>query len=249
MLKGSNSSIALITGAVIDGVTHIGFAQTVGGTSDATINWDAANILGQRNGTSAQGYRIYNTFTDASNYERGVFGWTGSNQLQIGSQAAGTGTGRVLQISGNGINFFVGSNFSTQVWNITGSGHFTAQTDNSFDVGAFGATRPRNLYVGSAIFTTAPVSEATATRTVGATDNNIISTGSATLTLTLPAVATSTGRTIRVKTTVAFTVVSATSNVVPLAGGSAGTAILAATAGKWADLTCDGSSWVIMASN
>jgi hypothetical protein len=36
---------------------------------------------------------------------------------------------------------------------------------------------------------------------------------------------------------------------VPLAGGAAGTAILAATAGKWADISSDGTNWVIMASN
>ena len=82
-----------------------------------------------------------------------------------------------------------------------------------------------------------------------AKDSTIIFNGAASLTLTLPAPATYPGRRIRVKTIAAFTVVSASSNVVPLTGGAAGTAILAATAGKWADLDSDGTNWVITAGN
>lgn len=68
-------------------------------------------------------------------------------------------------------------------------------------------------------------------------------------TLTLPSAASYAGRTLNVKTITANTVISASSDVVPLVGGAAGTAILAATAGKWATLTSDGTSWVIMAAN
>jgi len=39
---------------------------------------------------------------------------------------------------------------------------------------------------------------------------------------------------------------STSSNVVPLGGGAAGTAILSANAGRWCTLVSDGSSWVIM---
>ena len=99
-------------------------------------------------------------------------------------------------------------------------------------------------------------SPAPATKTVnytadsaGAKDASIIFNGSGSLTLTLPTASANTGRVIRVKTIAAFTVISASSNVVPLAGGAASTAILAATAGKWADLQSDGTNWIIMASN
>ena len=44
----------------------------------------------------------------------------------------------------------------------------------------------------------------------------------------------------------AFTVVSASANVVPRAGGTATTAILPATDGAWADLYCDGSFWYLI---
>lgn len=60
---------------------------------------DAAGTLAQRNGTSAQTFRLYNTFTDASNYERLSIDWA-ANVIAIRPQAAGTGTVRVLHISG-----------------------------------------------------------------------------------------------------------------------------------------------------
>jgi hypothetical protein len=92
------------------------------------------------------------------------------------------------------------------------------------------------------------VTNANATYTVLATDHTIIQTTAAS-TYTLPAPASFTGRQLHIVTQFAGTVVSASANVFPLAGGSAGTAILAATAGKWATLVSNGTNWVIIASN
>lgn len=86
-----------------------------------------------------------------------------------------------------------------------------------------------------------------ATYTVAATDNYIIANRAGTITLTLGTA--TNGRRLVVRTITANTVVSASSNVVPLAGGAAGTAILAATAGKWAELVGDGTNWQIQAAN
>jgi hypothetical protein len=66
---------------------------------DLTFYRDAADILAQRRTTNAQTFRLYNTFTDASNYERLGINW-GSNIVSIKPEAAGTGTVRVLHISG-----------------------------------------------------------------------------------------------------------------------------------------------------
>lgn len=84
-----------------------------------------------------------------------------------------------------------------------------------------------------------------------ATANFLICNRAGTITVTLPdATATNNiGRIITVKTVTANTVVSASSNVVPVDGTAAGTAILAATAGKWATLVSDGTNWVIMQAN
>ena len=60
---------------------------------------DANNTLAQRNGVNAQTFRVYNTFTDASNYERGFMRWN-SNVLEIGAEAGGTGQSRELKIVG-----------------------------------------------------------------------------------------------------------------------------------------------------
>ena len=70
-------------------------------------------------------------------------------------------------------------------------------------------------------------------------------TGSA-CTVTLPAASSFTGRELKFVNYQAQTLISASSNVVPLGGGSAGTAILAASVGDWATLVSDGTNWIIM---
>ena len=69
-----------------------------------------------------------------------------------------------------------------------------------------------------------------------------------TCTVTLPAASAWSGRAVTFKNLQLQTLVSASSNVVPLAGGAAGTAILPLIVGSWATLVSDGTNWVIMAS-
>lgn len=71
------------------------FADPSGGGGDALFVRGAANTIAQRNGTNAQNFWISNTFTDTSNYERLVVGWS-SNLAVINTAAAGTGTQRTL---------------------------------------------------------------------------------------------------------------------------------------------------------
>ena len=76
-------------------------------SADTKLFRDAANTLAQRNGTAAQAFRVYNTYTDASNYERGVFDWTTTaNTLTIGTQNAGTGIGRSLKLAPGAFTIF-----------------------------------------------------------------------------------------------------------------------------------------------
>lgn len=83
--------------------------------------------------------------------------------------------------------------------------------------------------------------------TVGANEAWIINNKSdATLTVTLPAAASYSGREICFKNLKAYTVVSASSNVEPIDSTIAGTAILPATVGAWAKLVSDGTNWIIM---
>lgn len=85
--------------------------------------------------------------------------------------------------------------------------------------------------------------------TLADTENDIIVTKGSSCTATLPTASLWPGRELWIKTTVAFTTVSASSNVVPRAGGAAGTAILAGVTGTWARLKSDATNWVIMAGN
>jgi len=144
--------------------------------------------------------------------------------------------------------------FYSQVPAAAGRWNFVAQgTANNAYAGAsrFGAlTAPVNTVdITGSLGRGAPVTK-TADFTLAATENWIINNkAGATLTVTLPAASSWTGREFTIKTIQAQTVVSASSNIIPLAGGAAGTAILAATAGKWATLVSNGTNWEIMAAN
>jgi len=66
-----------------------------------------------------------------------------------------------------------------------------------------------------------------------------------TCTATLPAAASWSGRVLRFQNYQAQTLVSASSNVVPLAGGAAATSILLASTGDSATLVSDGTNWLM----
>jgi hypothetical protein len=92
---------------------------------------------------------------------------------------------------------------------------------------------------------TAPVTK-TANFTVAANETWLINNKSgSSCTVTLPTASTNTGRTLHFQNYQAQTLVSASSNVVPLAGGSATTAILEAVAGANATLVSDGTNWIM----
>lgn len=94
---------------------------------------------------------------------------------------------------------------------------------------------------------TAPVTK-TGNFSVSDTENYIVCNGAGSITVTLPAAASYVGRVIVIKTIAAQTVISNASNVLPIGSATAGTAILAASAGAWAMLVSNGTNWVIMAS-
>jgi hypothetical protein len=102
------------------------------------------------------------------------------------------------------------------------------------------------VYTWGAVQTTpAPVTY-TANFSVAATDVWIINNKSgSSCTVTLPTASTNTGRVLRFQNYQAQTLVSASSNVVPLVGGAASTAILNAVAGDTATLVSDGTNWVM----
>jgi hypothetical protein len=91
----------------------------------------------------------------------------------------------------------------------------------------------------------APVTK-TADFTVAATDVWLINNKSgSTCTATLPTAASWTGRILYFQNYQVQALVSASSNVVPVAGGAAGTSILLASSGDSATLVSDGSNWLM----
>ena len=93
---------------------------------------------------------------------------------------------------------------------------------------------------------TAPVTK-TANFTLADAESWVINNKSgSTCVVTLPAPSSYNGRQVTFKNMQAQLLVSASSNVVPLDGTSAGTAILLDVIGNWATMVSDGTNWIIM---
>lgn len=107
-------------------------------TADTFLYRDGANTLAQRNGVNAQAFRLYSTYTDASNYERlSIRAESGS--FKIYAELSGSGTSRDLIFGTAG----------TARWTLNTNGHLVAATDNTYDIGADAATRPRTINAGT----------------------------------------------------------------------------------------------------
>lgn|SRR5262245_26741360 len=85
--------------------------------------------------------------------------------------------------------------------------------------------------------------------TVTPEDTTLLFDGAGAFTVTLPSPGEVPGKILYLVNYVAFTVDSASANVVGLPPGAPGTAILPATAGKWAILQSNGNFWLIIAAN
>lgn len=75
---------------------NIGWSATTEASDakDLSLFRDAANILAQRNGTAAQAFRTYTSFTDGANYER--FGVnTAAGVTTLAAESAGTGSANI----------------------------------------------------------------------------------------------------------------------------------------------------------
>jgi hypothetical protein len=72
------------------------------GALDLALARDAANTLAQRRTTNAQTFRVYNTFTSATNFERAKLEWD-TNVLKVGTEkGADGGTARDMELQTDG---------------------------------------------------------------------------------------------------------------------------------------------------
>ncbi len=134
---------------------------------DARICRVAANSLAMQWGTSAQTFSVYETFTSTSNYEALRMD-SASNKARIYTVDDGSnGTAAALQ-------FGVDSTFS---WEISTGDDLLAVSDNVYDIGASGATRPRTGYFGTSVVTptgTFATAATAPTITAGSGGNTIV---------------------------------------------------------------------------
>lgn len=164
---------------------------------------------------------------------------SGGTAPNISMPAANTSTdGYLTSVDWNTFNNKAPATSGTSILYGNGTGGFsnvTVGTGLSFIAGTLSASAG-----------TAPVTK-TADFTVAATETWLINNKSgSTCTVTLPSAATYTGRELTFKNMQAQTLVSASSNVVPIDSTVAGTSILLAVVGNWATMVSDGTNWVIM---
>ncbi len=110
MYSNTSTNVALAAGAtpVLIGastgvLTTANAAFQLGGISGngPSIQWDTDNFaLGQRNGVNPTQFRVYNTFTSSTNYERLAIDWvTSANVCRIDSQKGASGTARPVALA------------------------------------------------------------------------------------------------------------------------------------------------------
>lgn len=118
--------------------------------ADATAN--AIISLGRGRGTAATPALV----TNNDNLGTISFvGWTAATTLAEGAkiECAVDGTPGVGDMPGRLVFYTTpdGSGTSVERWRITNAGHLLGGADNTYDIGATGATRPRTVYVGTSV--------------------------------------------------------------------------------------------------
>lgn len=226
---GGSPTTALVNAAslTLGWTGQLGISR--GGTNTSTAPSAYGVVYGNSGGTA---------YTSLANGTTGqvLTATTGAAPTWANPATSGTVTS-VSVTSGNGFAGTVATASSTPAITISTSITGVIKGNGT----AISAATANTDYQG----VSAPVTK-TADFTVAATDIWLINnkTGS-TCTATLPAASSWSGRVLRFLNYQAQTVVSASSNVVPLTGGSAATSILLASIGDSATLVSDGTNWLM----
>ena len=246
MFTGAVGASGVIKGAPATGLTDGQYLMGIAAEDIATNGFGLVTSFGHVRGWNTTGAPVGETWADGDilYYNPSIAGGLTKTQptapnvkatiaVVVNAAPAGSGdvfvrvsTGSVLGGTDSNVQF--GTLATNDLIQYNGT-YWTNVTPASVISGAGGA----------------PVTK-TADFTVAAGETWLINNKSgSTCTVTLPSASTNTGRTLHFQNYQAQTLVSASSNVVPLAGGAAGTAILAAVAGANATLVSDGTSWIM----
>ena len=212
--------------------TSILYGNGTGGFSNVTIGTGVSFVAGTLSATGSGG-----TVTSISVVSSNGFAGTSSGgatpaltlSTSITGLLYGNGTALAATTVSAPLGYTAGTLSITQS-NTTTDGYLSSTDWNTFN----------NKQAVSA-----PVTK-TADFTVAATDLWLINNKSgSTCTTTLPTASSYSGRVLHFQNYQTQTLVSASSNVVPLTGGSAGTSILLASSGDSATLVSDGTNWLM----
>ena len=210
----------------------------IGHGASAPSSSDSATVIGVSAASNAAGEIIIGPLAVSTD--------TGGYGIAIGYQAAISATDSIAigrQAVTGSYNYAVAIGYGATT---TGIGHVVVGGPYNTNFYGCSDTAPCPGNFGGVLLT---FTRQTGGYTLLATDSTVVFATSGGATIALGNAVNFPGRIIRIKTETAEFVNSTLSNVVPLIGGSPGTAILAATAGKWADLQSDGTNWTITAGN
>lgn len=158
----SAGGIGIAKAIATDVVTEAYFEVTrlnIGGillAGDLFLERDSDGLLGIRNGLLPQGLRVYNTFISETDKEFLVFEWI-SNNVFLLTNSTGTGVPRSITVGTQAGGELALRTVGIDRWQINANGHLLAGTDifspgdNTYDIGADGATRPRTGYFGTGL--------------------------------------------------------------------------------------------------
>lgn len=224
---------------------NTGTGSVVRATGPTTTNpLVTGNVFQTSNGNASALYSITNNDVGASASSKYI-ATNGTNAIEFGQRGTAQSSYGILTPNrsycygatdvafvADGADFIFGG----------GSGSQTAKFNGT-------AANHGNLEIVGSFGTRAPVTLTGTSGTVTAVQGSVIVNASGAFTITLPAAASYSGHWIWVKSIAAQVIASATSNVVPRAGGAAGTALLASGAGNWCHLQSDGTNWITMAGS
>lgn len=246
MFTGAVGASGVIKGAPATGLTDGQYLMGIAAEDIATNGFGLVASFGHVRGWNTTGAPVGETWADGDilYYNPSVAGGLTKTQptapnvkatiaVVVNAATAGSGdvfvrvsTGSVLGGTDSNVQF--GTLATNDLIQYNGT-YWTNVTPAAIIAGAGGA----------------PVTK-TANFTVAAGETWLINNKSgSSCTVTLPSASTNTGRVLHFLNYQNQTVVSASSNVVPLAGGAATTAILQAVAGANATLVSDGTNWVM----
>jgi hypothetical protein len=106
----------------------------------------------------------YHNWTDASNYERLLSGYsTGDSAFKVATAKLGTGTDRALIVGTSGAAPLIFETNGTLQWQVDSNGNLETALDNTVDIGLVSSQRPRTIRAATSVVT--PVLSQTGTDT------------------------------------------------------------------------------------